>query len=110
MILTSDISLGLGGLYALTGFAIVFFELILLMLVIWIMSKAVKAIQKKDPKPAETAAPAAPKIAAPAPGSAGEVVLSNVTERDAAMIMAIVADRMQKPLNQLRFISIREVK
>lgn len=110
MVLTSDISLGVGGLYALIGFSIVFFELILLMLVIWVMSKAVKAAQKKNPKPAEAAAPTAEKTAVPAPGSAGEVMLANVTERDAAMIMAIVADKMQKPLNQLRFISIREVK
>ena len=30
--------------------------------------------------------------------------------RDAAMIMAIVADKLQKPLNELRFVSIKEVK
>ena len=30
--------------------------------------------------------------------------------RDAAMIMAIVADSLGKPLNELRFISIKEVK
>ena len=28
----------------------------------------------------------------------------------AAMLMAIVADKMGKPLNELRFISIKEVK
>ena len=110
MILTSDISFGLGGLYALIGFAIVFVGLIFLMLVIWIMSKIVKAVQKKSTNSAGTAAYTTEKTAVPAPGSAGEVTLSNVTERDAAMIMAIVADKMQKPLNQLRFILIREVK
>ena len=30
--------------------------------------------------------------------------------KTAAMIMAIVADKLQKPLNELRFISIKEVK
>ena len=30
--------------------------------------------------------------------------------RDAAMIMAIVANKLQKPLNELRFKSIKEVK
>ena len=44
-----------------------------------------------------------------APGSAGEVKLYNVEPKTAAMLMAIVADTMGKPLNELRFISIKEV-
>lgn len=44
-----------------------------------------------------------------APGSAGSVKLHNVEPKVAAMLMAIVADKMGKPLNELRFISIREV-
>jgi hypothetical protein len=54
-------------------------------------------------------APAAPK-APPAPGTAGEVKLYGTSEKDAAMIMAIVANKMGKPLNELRFKSIKEVK
>lgn len=50
-----------------------------------------------------TAAPAAP-------GSAGYIKLHNVEPKTAAMLMAIVADKMQKPLNELRFISIKEVE
>ena len=46
----------------------------------------------------------------PAPGSAGKLKLYDTPDRDAAMIMAIVADKMGKPLNELRFISIKEVK
>ena len=42
-------------------------------------------------------------------GTAGELKLYNVEKRDAAMVMAIVADKLGKPLNELRFISIREV-
>ena len=53
-------------------------------------------------------APAAPK--AVAPGSAGELKLHDVEPSTAAMLMAIVADKMGKPLNELRFISIKEVK
>lgn len=54
-------------------------------------------------------APAAP--AAPlAPGSAGDIKLYDTDPRDAAMLMAIVADELGKPLNELRFISIKEVK
>ena len=53
-------------------------------------------------------APAAPKPLAP--GSAGEVKLYDTDPRDAALIMAIVADKLGKPLNELRFKSIKEVK
>ena len=40
----------------------------------------------------------------------GEVELSGVSEREAAMIMAIVANAIGKPPAQLRFHSIKEVK
>ena len=59
-------------------------------------------------KPAAPApAPAAPK--AVAPGSAGELKLHDVEPKTAAMLMAIVADKMGKPLNTLRFKSMKEV-
>ena len=59
----------------------------------------------------EVVAPAAPVVEAkPAPGSAGGVKLHNVEPKTAAMLMAIVADKLQKPLNELRFISIKEVE
>ena len=45
-----------------------------------------------------------------APGSAGQIKLHNVSTKTAAMLMAIVADKMGKPLNELRFISIKEVE
>ena len=45
-----------------------------------------------------------------APGSAGQVKLHDVEPKTAAMLMAIVADKLQKPVNELRFISIKEVK
>ena len=47
--------------------------------------------------------------AVPAPGSAGQLKLHNVQPRAAAVLMAIVADHLGKPLNELRFISIQEV-
>ena len=58
--------------------------------------------------PAPVAAPAATPVAAP--GSAGPVKLYDTPPKTAAMIMAIVANQMGKPLNELRFISIKEVK
>ncbi len=45
-----------------------------------------------------------------APGSAGQVKLHGVEPKTAAMLMAIVANKMGKPLNELRFISIKEAQ
>ena len=106
------------GVIALLGYAVVFFGLILLMIVITIMGKAFTAKANKTVKTqAAPAAPAAPAAAAAAPveapaapGSAGPVKLYDTPPKTAAMIMAIVANKMGKPLNELRFISIKEVK
>ena len=104
---------------ALLGYAVVFFGLILLMAVIIAMGKFFIAQDKKAASkasaavPAAPAAPVAPPVAAepvPAPGSAGQLKLYDVEPKTAAMIMAIVANKMGKPLNELRFISIKEVK
>ncbi len=38
------------------------------------------------------------------------VKLVGVSERNAAMIMAIVANKLDLPLNRLKFISIKEIK
>ena len=43
-------------------------------------------------------------------GTCGEIKLINTDERDAAMIMAIVADSTGTPLNELRFKSIKKVE
>ena len=68
-----------------------------------------KRPQQEVPAPAAAAAPAAP--AEPlAPGSAGKLKLYGTPPKTAAMLMAIVANKMGKPLNELRFISIKEVK
>ena len=104
---------------AVLGYAVVFFGLILLMCVIIVVGSIFIA---KDKKRAElnaaakatiasvpVAAPAAAP-AATAPGSAGKLKLYDVEPKTAAMLMAIVADKMGKPLNELRFISIKEVK
>ena len=103
------------GVIALLGYAVVFFGLILLMGVVIVMGKIFMAkdakAAKAAPAPAVSAAPAAPAVEAPkAPGSAGQLKLHDVEPKTAAMIMAIVADKMGKPLNELRFISIKEVK
>ena len=117
--LTADIGILEAGVTALLGYAVVFFGLVLLMCVIMIMGKIMVAAQsKKKAKeaaaaaaaPAAPAAVAVPEAAAPAPGSAGELKLHDVDPRTAAMLMAIVADKLGKPINELRFKSIKEVK
>ena len=104
--------LGIGdaGIIALLGYAVVFFGLLLLMIVVTVMGKAfVSKDKKKEAAPAPAAAaPEEPK--ATAPGTAGELKLHDVEPKTAAMLMAIVAEKMAKPINELRFISIKEVK
>ena len=71
-----------------------------------------KSILDKKKKASATDAPlvAQSEPKAVAPGSAGQIKLHNVEFKTAAMVMAIVADKMGKPLNELRFISIKEVQ
>ena len=111
-----NISIANAGIVALLGYGVVFFGLILLMCVITILGKSFQAAEAKQ-KAAAAAAPAAEAPAAapavtaePAPGSAGKLKLHDVEPKTAAMLMAIVADKMGKPINELRFISIKEVK
>ena len=100
------------GVIALLGYAVVFFGIILLMIVVMIMGKIFVAAESKK-KAAPVAAPAAAAEEQPkavAPGAAGQLKLHDVEPKTAAMLMAIVADKLGKPLNELRFISIKEVK
>ena len=120
-----NISMVNAGIVAVLGYAVVFFGLILLMCVVMVMGKIFIARDKKlaaqkAAKDAEMAAvPVAPHTkgeivlpsqSQPAPGTAGQLKLYDVEPKTAAMIMAIVANKMGKPLNELRFISIKEVK
>ena len=115
----NDISIGTAGLVALLGYAVVFVGLIALMAVVLVMGKIMVA--KKAKTTAAAPAPAAPAPAAPAAapapkaapvlaaGTAGECKFYNVGDREAAMLMAIVANKLGKPLNTLRFKSMKEV-
>lgn len=106
------LSIAEAGVTAIFGYSVVFFGLVILMCVLYCTGAYFKS---KDAKAAEVkkeipAAPAAEEKKELAPGSAGHIKLYDVPDKEAAMIMAIVADKMQKPLNELRFISIKEVK
>jgi Na+-transporting methylmalonyl-CoA/oxaloacetate decarboxylase gamma subunit len=104
---------------AILGYGVVFAGLMVLMGIVYGMGAIFKAIGSRE-KP--LAAAPVPKInkksdrmpaepmGEPARGSAGEIKLYDVSDKEAAMIMAIVASQMGKPLNELRFKSIKEVK
>ena len=70
--------------------------------------------RKKNAPEAEVAEAQAVVAAEPAvalaPGSAGKLKLYDTPPKTAAMVMAIVADKLGKPINELRFVSIKEVK
>ena len=92
---------------AVLGMAIVFAVLLVLMGMI----KLIAFFSKEKKSEAPVAAPAAPVADAPkAVGSCGDVKLFDVPDKTAAMLMAIVADKLGEPLNTLRFISIKEVE
>ena len=95
----------------LVGIAVVFAVLIILMFFIKLMSlvlhrhkahRMIPAVATRNFRSEEIEATTAD-------GSCGTLRLRNVSRSTAAMIMAIVADELQVPLNELRFISISEV-
>lgn len=105
--------------YSILGIAVVSVMLALLMGVIFIMGrtmvqnkKAAKAqpAPQPEPQPAPAPAPSPNAGKVPARGSLGDVDLHSVDDRTAAILMAIVADKMGAPLNELRFISIKEIQ
>ena len=102
-----NISVGDAAVTALLGYAVVFIGIIMLMILVMFVGDLMFKSAKRKAAKAPAAAPAAP---AAAPGTAGELKLYDTDPRDAAMVMAIVADKLGKPINELRFKSIREVK
>ncbi len=107
-----EVPIGEAAVTALLGYSVVFFGLFMLMIVVTVMGKimAPKAKKAVPAAPAAVAPVAEEPAGEPAPGSAGKLKLYDTPDREAAMIMAIVADKLNKPLNELRFISIKEVK
>ena len=105
-------------LYSVTGLMVVFFALILLMAIIKIMTAVGDSVEKKAALATAAAAPAAapapaaepPTVEKPGPKYTRELKLWDTDPRDAAMIMAIVAETTQIPLKELQFLSIKEIK
>lgn len=110
--MAAEMGIGDAAITAIFGYVVVFCGLLLLMAVLYGMGAIFKAKSKKSeeiPMPA-AAEEAVPEQLPLAPGSAGHVKLYDVPDKEAAMVMAVVAYKMQKPLHELRFISIKEVK
>ena len=85
--------------------------LVALLALVVIIAVIRKAISNKKTAAAPVAEEAPAPVEAPkAPGAAGQLKLHDVEPKTAAMLMAIVADKLGKPINELRFISIKEVK
>ena len=103
---------GLDGFFSsFLGLGVVFAGMMAIMAVVLLVRSAKSRTRPRrgDPGSGAPMAIEAPK-GAQAPCSRGEVKLHAVPKRTAALIMAIVADEMQEPLNELNFISIREVQ
>ena len=116
--MAAEMGIAEAGITAIFGYIVVFVGLVILMAVIEAVGMFFKAKAKKEAAAAaalaassvsEAAAVSATSAPA-APGSAGHIKLYDVPDKEAAMVMAVVAYKMQKPLNELRFISIKEVK
>ena len=78
--------------------------------VVAVMALRKAALRRRPAEPAPAAAPVTEGPRPTAPGSAGKLKLHDVEPKTAAMLMAITADTLGKPLNELRFLSIKEVK
>ena len=95
MILASDISIGEAGVYALLGYAVVFFGIVLLMIVITAFGKYFASkdanLAAAAASAAQAAAPVAPAAApkAVAPGSAGELALHDVEPKTARTAISL---------------------
>ncbi len=96
-------------LISFVGFMIVFLILGILAIFVKSMGKVFDGInEKKKPQPMPKAAvPAAAGTPLPENQSEGSIELVNVTEEEAAVVMAVVSHQSGIPLNRLRFNSIK---
>ena len=88
-------------LAAVAGYAVVFLGLAVIMGAVILLGRVMQ--RKALPKEAVAVIPAAPAEAPAAPGI-------QVDDRTAALLMAIVADKLGESPDRLRFVSIREIK
>ncbi|MDD3831526.1 MAG: OadG family protein [Clostridia bacterium] len=93
--LAQSIGLGDAGIIGIVGIVLVMLVIGLLMYIVKLLSCIVRKVENGR------------ESAVKAIQSKGQVELTNVSEEDAALIMAIVADRSSVPLNHIKFVSIK---
>jgi len=96
---------------ALLKMALMFVILLAALTILYFAALAIRKLTDKGEIREEAAAVPEGKTAVQltAPGSCGALKLYDTPDKDAALIMAIVADRLGKPLNELRFLSIKKI-
>ncbi|MDR2360192.1 MAG: OadG family protein [Oscillospiraceae bacterium] len=111
----TELSMLDGLLISLLGIVIVFAALLFIVVIIKLVSLIARTVINADKDGSARTDAAEPVTSGdasdgkvPAAGSLGEIALYDTDEQTAALIMAIVADELQAPLNELRFISIRQ--
>lgn len=92
---------------SLIGIITVISILAVIDVLIILVSKAIRVLEAKTAKAPEAAAPAVEAIPAPQGASQGQVELIGTEEKEAAVIMAIVSNKIGIPLERLSFKSIR---
>ena len=116
MLFTSEYSMKMGIgealLTAVIGISTVLMILAVIALLIMLVSKVIRAIEAKTAKPdapvtASAGAASTSPVPLPDTESQGELILENVDEPTAAVIMAIVSNKSGIPLNRLCFKSIK---
>lgn len=117
MLANQDITFIDALMISITGILMVFLELALLALIVTFISKAISAIEKKrnsgkvqEITTVTEAVPVQAGTPLPETESAGSLDLVNVSEKDAALIMAIISNQSGIPLNKLSFKSIKLVE
>lgn len=120
----TEISFSEAVLIALLGFLLVMVVLAVLAVFVKLLSKATGSVfgnkesevKREAPKPKISVPAPAPKAPAPAavtefPGFSqpGYVYLENISEKDAAVVMAITSEKTGIPLERLSFNSIKRL-
>lgn len=97
---------------AVLGVSVVMLMLALIAVFILLISKIIRTLESKAKKaaPEAPAAPAPAGIPMPDGMNNGEVDLIGVDEKTAAVIMAIVSQQSNIPLNRLSFKSIKLIE
>lgn len=93
---------------SLLGMTVVFLVLVILMFVIRLFTAILTPSKKLEAEVAEV--PATVKKGVPLQGGRGEINIFDVPDPTSAMLMAIVADEIGAPLNELSFLSIKQVE